>query len=720
MLTIYGQSIARLPISHLLTSSQINNLALRLQSELFIPGDNILAEGTFGNRLCTMRKGLAATFWTKAVASVAVLMEGALFGEVAFFLENQRRLATVRATTSCEVLYVSKHDWQELWTTTDDSSDSHMQKHALHSILEWVKGRLQRYQQHCLRSARKTKRILARRRAPTASNTTTTSSKSVAKSKPKTRLSIKSMSQGIATSVPFQLPKGGSSQLFVSPEEQLLETKARYLLAKTDACANKFHPVIAALRIRRASFSVGSSLTTHRSSISRTKDAANLNDLHRSFQEGALTHDGSKSVDIFIRQFIIDLNPVSKDMRDSLTDTQVQRLESECWTRYKLLAAVQHVVGTLLEELRAPVTGLAAQRPLVKAPSRKGKSKKLRAFRVDRVASRKLSVEVLDIKTPSSISRKSSNGGETATRKPGSSMSGVKVAAARRRIPGAQGGRQQRSVSTMPITTSETEPERLHMTRCRSLPLFGAEFFDKARNEAGHNLTVEDGHLSTGISFELLQRCQRPQYASQLHWHHRYRQWKECSQAAAVVPAKQGPDMSAVDLAVSNKRTIHGISRRFLTLRHIGGHRSAAVGPQLRLPSKRTLHAATTGLDAKAFIRRIQELAKAWDLVMLVVAVYHLVVTPFKVCFPHDLIELSTGVQHGWAALEIFLDVLCLLDLAYKIRYASLTHHNAGTTSVGSHKGGFRHVLTSNPALRADILAMLPLELLLFAAQVRS
>ncbi|KAG7389141.1 hypothetical protein PHYBOEH_007569 [Phytophthora boehmeriae] len=94
MLEIYGHSISNLPISRFLTASQINNLALRLQPELFIPGDNILVEGTFGSRLCTLREGLAAAYWTKSVASVAVLMEGAFFGEIAFFLPNQRRLVT--------------------------------------------------------------------------------------------------------------------------------------------------------------------------------------------------------------------------------------------------------------------------------------------------------------------------------------------------------------------------------------------------------------------------------------------------------------------------------------------------------------------------------------------------------------------------------------------------------------------------------------------------
>ncbi|KAH7485051.1 Cyclic nucleotide-gated channel cone photoreceptor subunit alpha [Phytophthora ramorum] len=168
MIEVYGNSISLLPIGRYLTQSQVNNLALRLKSELFIPGDNILVEGTLGSRLCALRKGLAAAFWTSSVTSLAVLMEGALFGEVAFFLSGQQRLATVQATTSCEVLYVTKCDWQELWTTNGDLSDAQVLRHAQHAILQWIQSRLQRYQRFSLNTANKTLRLLAATKRATA------------------------------------------------------------------------------------------------------------------------------------------------------------------------------------------------------------------------------------------------------------------------------------------------------------------------------------------------------------------------------------------------------------------------------------------------------------------------------------------------------------------------------------------------------------------------
>ncbi|EGZ18439.1 hypothetical protein PHYSODRAFT_315245 [Phytophthora sojae] len=372
MLEIYGHAITLLPISRFLSSSQVNNLALRLQSELFIPGDNILVEGTFGSRLCILRKGLAAAFWTSSVTSVAVLMENAVFGEVAFFLSAQRRLATVRATTSCEVLYIIKHDWQELWTTTGDQSDTQVQRHSLHAILDWVHARLLRYQRASLRAA------------------------------------------------------------------------------------------------------------------------------HKANSEQAAS------------------------------------------------SAITKRLG--------------------------------------------------------------------------------------------------------------------RMMRCRSLPNFGRAFFEKLRRE-------DDGHLAmsntqTGIDFETLQRCQRPEYSAQLMLFNRYRLWRDRSR------------------------------------------------------STQALRAATRELKAKAFIKTVKQMGKVWDFIMLLVAIYHMVITPFKVCFSHGLTELPGGVLRGWSGFEIFLDLLCVADVTYKIRSSSTTEGDI-TNLTKVRQTGFRRAFLSDPALRSDIFAMLPLELLLFAADVR-
>ncbi|EGZ18456.1 hypothetical protein PHYSODRAFT_502297 [Phytophthora sojae] len=390
-LEIYGRAIANLPICRFLAPSQVNNLALRLRPEYFIPGDNILEEGTFGNRLYTLRKGLAAAYWTKSVSSIAVLLEGSFFGEVAFFLPNQRRLATVRSTTFCEVLFVSKHDWQELWTTTGSASDNQIQKHALHAILGWVTNRLQRYQHACLR-----------------------------------------------------------------------------------------------------------------------------------------------------------------------------------------------------------------------------------------IASR-----------------------------------------AKRRV--------------VPSTKTELVAALMRMTRCHSLPVIETGFF----GEHGRKLSRPKAG-SGGIDFEIIQRCQRPQYVMQLIWYHRYREWRQSLRPAAVVPQLK-----------------------------------RAMGSSLQLPSQRTLLSATTDLESKQFIRRIKEAGKAWDLVMLFVSIYHLIVTPFKLSFSVALVELPLTTLRRWSALEMFMDVFCVAGVVFELRHACMMEQAVISAAANSSRNRLGRIFVTNPELRAYVVAMLPLELLLISDKIR-
>ncbi|KAL4133846.1 hypothetical protein PRIC2_004162 [Phytophthora ramorum] len=242
------------------------------------------------------------------------------------------------------------------------------------------------------------------------------------------------------------------------------------------------------------------------------------------------------------------------------------------------------------------------------------------------------------------------------------------------------------------------------MMRCHSVPSFGREFFDKLRRE-------DDGRLAAnntlaGIDFEILQRCQRPQYSGQLRLFHQYRAWKDRSKAT-VVPAQNSTTMLAI-----SRRHLNDASPRSPSMRE------AVVGSRLQLSSQQALRAATTELKAKEFIKLVKRMGKLWDVVMLLIAMYHLVVTPFKVCFSHDLTELSGTVLRGWSGFEVFLDVLCVFDVGYKLRHTSIAHQNVISAMPNAHRSRIRGVLAS-PALRTDILAMLPLELLLFATDVR-
>ncbi|OWZ08950.1 hypothetical protein PHMEG_00018428, partial [Phytophthora megakarya] len=647
MLEIYGHAISLLPISRLLTSSQVNNLALRLHSELFIPGDNILVEGTFGSRLCTLRRGLAAAFWTNSVTSVAILMEGALFGEVAFFLAGQRRLATVQATTACEVLYVTKHDWLELWTSNGDLSDIQFQKHAQHALLHWVHCRLLRYQRASLRAACKAKRLISSRHTFNS-----TMAAAAGTNKARKRLSsvllnqrengdLKIASFSRITSIRTIKRLSSTSSVetrrsSVAPELQLLEMKTKYLQAKTDKCAMKYQPAIEALHTHRR---VSSILSRHSISHSRGKgNSSGISGVYRSMigdpTSPIARGNSSSAFDIRLNQFMIDISPINKYVRDSLSDEHIRGIENECWARFKLLAVAQYAVSRLLDEL---------------APT-----------------------EMIFISST--------------------------VA------PTFQASQFQKSHG---LRKSEQSTRLMRMMRCHSLPQFGREFFDRMRQEDTSHFTPN--HTQAGINFEMLQSSQqRPQYSAQLKLFHRYRAWKDRNQAT-VLPEQQNPTIFAIS------RHLNGVSQVSSPPDAVNSKnlKFNAAGSRLRQASQQALLVAKKENKTKEFIKLVQNIGKSWDFFMLLVSIYHLIITPFKVCFSYDLTELSDDLLHGWSAFEIFVDVLCLVDVGYKL------WHCSGTQEGRVRQSRLRQALASNPALRGDICAILPLEVLLFAKNIR-
>ncbi|KAG3094449.1 hypothetical protein PI125_g16558 [Phytophthora idaei] len=726
MLEIYGHSIMLLPIRRFLTSPQINNLALRLKSEIFIPGDNILVEGTFGSRLCTLRRGIAAAFWTSSVTSVAILMEGALFGEVAFFLAGQQRLATVRATTACEVLFVTKHDWQELWTSTGDTSDIQIQKHAQHALFNWVRVRLLRYERASLRAASKAKRLLSSRHTFHS-----TAAAAAGTAKARTKLSAvllhhrESSDVGASTLSQLTPPqRNGSSQSLVdsrrtsvASEMQILERKTKYLQAKTDKCAKKFYPAIEALHTHRRASSIMSGKSI-RSSISHSRSRGNssgVSGVYRSMIGDTVTpiarNNSITTLDIRLVQFIVDTNPINKYVRDSLSDEHIREIEKECWTRFKLLAVAQFGVSRLLEELAptemifsqsSSASGSADQRAPAKIqPARNNKLHRTRSLRYDENTKRKRSMDALVV----AASNRRGSGPKAAKK-----WKALAVAAAPRlsslfseeNVGGLRGRRFSiHAQETRHLPKTEQSARLSRMVRCHSLPHFGREFFDEMRRDDTTHLAVNNTQM--GIDFETLQRCQRPQHSMQLRLFHRYRAWKDRKQATVLPEHLDHRHLNAT------------IPRTSSTL----VDRSASMGSRLQLASQQALQMARTDLKAKKFIKTVQQMGKTWDILMLLVALYHLIVTPFKVCFSPDLGELSDAALRGWSGFEIFMDLLCLVDVGYKLRHSSMVQENGASTQSSSRQPGIRRALASNPALRADIFAMLPLELLLFASDVR-
>lgn len=77
----------------------------QLGFDVFLPGDTIIKEGTFGNDMYFIRYGMVDVIADETV--VTSLSEGEYFGEITM-LTGARRVATVKAVTVCNLFILHK------------------------------------------------------------------------------------------------------------------------------------------------------------------------------------------------------------------------------------------------------------------------------------------------------------------------------------------------------------------------------------------------------------------------------------------------------------------------------------------------------------------------------------------------------------------------------------------------------------------------------------
>lgn len=141
MMDLHGSTIRTLTFVRFLNQAQVNTLVVQLKSELFIPGDTIIVEGDLGHKLYIIKTGMAVVLWKSTSSAVASLLPGSVFGEVAFFLQGQRRIASVQADKCSEVLVLNWRSWEYIMqmNTAQD------RKATENAILDWVRCCLKGY-----------------------------------------------------------------------------------------------------------------------------------------------------------------------------------------------------------------------------------------------------------------------------------------------------------------------------------------------------------------------------------------------------------------------------------------------------------------------------------------------------------------------------------------------------------------------------------------------
>ncbi len=107
---------------------RLNALAICLRSQLYLPGDHIVAEGDVGLDLFFLRSGRVEVSTIRSGLVILATMEmssrldlGCMFGEIAFFLPV-RRIATVCAVSCVELMVLNQTDWRGNVSTEQQSS----------------------------------------------------------------------------------------------------------------------------------------------------------------------------------------------------------------------------------------------------------------------------------------------------------------------------------------------------------------------------------------------------------------------------------------------------------------------------------------------------------------------------------------------------------------------------------------------------------------------
>ncbi|DAZ93616.1 TPA: hypothetical protein N0F65_003756 [Lagenidium giganteum] len=112
---LYGKLLRNIPELSPLSVAQLEALASVMYLEVYLHGDMIYESGCVGTRLYVMKDGRAEVFSPVTKMVFAPLDNGALFGDITFFLPTVRKSASIRAVRSCQVLQLDRPKWNTLW-----------------------------------------------------------------------------------------------------------------------------------------------------------------------------------------------------------------------------------------------------------------------------------------------------------------------------------------------------------------------------------------------------------------------------------------------------------------------------------------------------------------------------------------------------------------------------------------------------------------------------
>ncbi|TYZ67595.1 hypothetical protein PybrP1_007826 [[Pythium] brassicae (nom. inval.)] len=717
MLDLHGDTIQNLCIAPFLNQSQINGLAVRFKSELFIPGDTVIVEGDLGNKLYIVKHGAAMVVWKATGTAVAALNPGSLFGEVAFFLRGQRRIASVQATTYSELLLLDRQSWEALLHSCQPDEAQRTEK----ALTGWVRECLKGYN---IMTVEIVKDIKFGGEAP---------------------MTIDEMRKLAANQHQQGWRKRHSANT-------IHEKKVRQLLKKGQHCTDRDRPtgawhavqdsasaVLDALRDCRASFSrsvgrVHIDIAHH--NMLPTTSSPTLNDLGRVRGNTVVKPRRAGGTEYLSRvakslPFLkspsfkngtaTQLNPVSRSMREYYRTDQLIEMEEECWRRYKVSIFmadrfVEPSVGLLTAGDANETDALRgvhhrALMPddvasLVKGTSIRAARKTLCGANFFGDGARQQHANRNSVTTDGMRllanyeTRRGGGAGSDRTRRGGGAGSDRT-----RRGGGAGSDRTQtfhrghttlarNSVSQIKTLISDTARKRRKrvLKRSQSLPIFDRHFADMIQQELQEsNAKDQDNKLDLG--FELLQRCRQPEftvlfrlYDAWVRKTHKLKAPKVIAQRATLA----GPALADVGAAKGPKRG------RMLSLLAAEADESTAVGNVNK---------------SEDFIKLLSRCYRLWEVAVVAVAMFYAFSIPYLLCFASETetTEPSARLTH-WLRFVSVVDLFCIVDLVLKYTaFQGVLQIIAGGEDLLEDRASGLPLHTA-----LELFAALPLDFLLF------
>lgn len=106
--------IASVPIFRVADRAFVHAIIMKLQQQLYLPGDYIIKHGDIGNEMYFVVKGTVQAMDKEETVIYTTLSEGSFFGEIALLKKNSRRTATVRSFTYAQLNVLYKADFEEI------------------------------------------------------------------------------------------------------------------------------------------------------------------------------------------------------------------------------------------------------------------------------------------------------------------------------------------------------------------------------------------------------------------------------------------------------------------------------------------------------------------------------------------------------------------------------------------------------------------------------